>query len=106
MFKVIFLVKRRPDLSVEAYQSYSTDTHAPLVAVLPGLRRYVVNYAVTADGGDAPAHDGVIELWFDTPGDFEAALGSEAGQRALADQANFLDTSASVMLPVQEHAIV
>ncbi len=98
MFKIIFLVTKRSDMTREAYQAYSTDTHAPLVLKLPGLEKYVVNYGV----GDAPAYDGAIELWFASAEAFQAALGSPEGQAALADQPNFLDTDKTVMLPVQE----
>ena len=102
MFKVIFLVKRRPDWSFAQYQRYSDETHVHLVCQLPGIRRYVVNYASAADGQEAPPHDGVIELGFDDAAAFQHALQSKQGQQALADQSNFLDTAATQMLPVTE----
>lgn len=106
MFKVIFLVKRREDLSREAYQAYSNDRHAPIVAALPGIQKYVVNYSFAADAEEEPAYDAVVELWFDQPQDFEAALGSDVGQQALADQENFLDLTRTVVLPVNETSVV
>lgn len=106
MFKVVFLVKRREGMSREAYQAYSTERHAPIVAGLPGIRRYVVNYSQVGPADDEPAYDGIVELWFDHQGDFETALASERGQQALADQPNFLDVSRTVMLPVSESTVV
>ena len=106
MFKVIFLVKRRAEMSREDYQAYSTGQHAPIVAGLPGIRRYVVNYSQAASPEEEPVHDGIVELWFDSQADFEAALASDRGQQALADQGNFLDVSKTVVLAVSEVAIV
>ncbi len=106
MFKVIFLVKRRADMSREDYQAYSTEQHAPIVAGLPGIRKYIVNYSLAANPEDEPVHDGIVELWFDQQADFEAALASDSGQRALADQDNFLDVSRTVVLPVSEITLV
>lgn len=104
MFKVIFLVKRKAGLSKEQYQAHSDGVHAPIVLTLPELRKYVVNYAISTDAEGDPPHDGVIELWFDSADDFQRALASEQGQQALADQANFLDVSATMMLPVEERS--
>tara|TARA_R110000772_G_scaffold35451_2_gene85418 strand:- start:18 stop:335 length:318 start_codon:yes stop_codon:yes gene_type:complete len=105
MFKIIFLVKKRSDMSRKAYQAYSTNTHGPLTCGLPGLKKYVINYAQPSDSGD-PLFDGMVELWFDNLSDFERALASDQGQKALADQQNFLDTSQTRMLPVEEIALV
>tara|TARA_R110002110_G_scaffold175019_5_gene378366 strand:+ start:1458 stop:1736 length:279 start_codon:yes stop_codon:yes gene_type:complete len=92
-------------MSRKAYQAYSTNTHGPLTCGLPGLKKYVINYAQPSDSGD-PLFDGMVELWFDNLSDFERALASDQGQKALADQQNFLDTSQTRMLPVEEIALV
>ena len=46
MDKVITLLKRRPDLSVEAFQEHWRTRQGPLLAKLPGLRRYVQSHAL------------------------------------------------------------
>lgn len=102
MMKVVFLVTRRAGMTTEDYQDYSTRIHAPLVTKLPGLERYVVNYSQPLPGADAPAYDGMVELWFESPDAFEKAMSSHDGQAAVADQANFLDPSKTVMLVVEE----
>ncbi|REJ86094.1 MAG: EthD family reductase [Acidobacteria bacterium] len=106
MMKVVFLVKRRGDLTVEEYRQYSTDVHAPMVTGLPGLRRYVVNYSLALDESQAPAYDGLVELWFESAEAFQSAMASDAGQAAVADQANFLDTGQTVMLVVDEVSLL
>ena len=44
MIKVCELVRRRPGMSVEEFQAYWRDVHGPIVAALPGLRRYVQDH--------------------------------------------------------------
>lgn len=66
MIKLVTVFKRRGDLDLEAFERYWVDKHAPLVACLPGLRRYVQSQ--TLAGGyrrGEPAIDGCEELWFD-----------------------------------------
>ncbi len=66
MIKLITVFKRRNGLDLEAFERYWVDRHAPLVARLPGLRRYVQSQTIA--GGyrrGEPAIDGCEELWFD-----------------------------------------
>jgi uncharacterized protein (TIGR02118 family) len=68
MVKAIFMVARRPGLTVEEFQEHWFGEHGRLVAQLPGLRRYVQNHAVQAAyglPGRPMTHDGFSELWFD-----------------------------------------
>ena len=77
MLKLVSVIKRRADLSPQAFQSYWLETHAQLVAQLPGLRRYVQCH--TLPGGykkGEPAADGVAELWFDDTDALRALRGS------------------------------
>jgi len=102
MFKVMFFLYRRGDLRAEEFQRYSRDVHMPLVRRVPGLERYVVNHVVANPTGAENACDAVAELSFASAEAFQAALGSSEGQAALADQANYLDTSRSHALVVDE----
>jgi uncharacterized protein (TIGR02118 family) len=102
MFKVMFMVHKKPEMSFDEYANYSKNVHAPIVKELPKLRRYEGNYPLPDPEGNPPAFDGVISLWFDSPEDFQAALGSEQGQKALSDQPNFLATDKTKMLAVEE----
>ena len=102
MLKAMFFLYRRPDLDGEGFQRYSREVHMPLVARVPGLRRYVVNHAVANPAGAAGACDAVAELWFDGPEAFQAAIATPEGGAALADQANYVDLERTHVLFVDE----
>ncbi|HJQ85141.1 MAG TPA: EthD domain-containing protein [Candidatus Binatia bacterium] len=92
MVKLIFLCRRRPDLSHEAYVERLLEGHVPLaLRHHPTLRRYVVN-VVDGTRGPAPEVDSIGELWFDSLADYENRLyDSSAGERAIrGDVAGFL----------------
>lgn len=121
MIKLVFALRRKPELSREQFQAYWSETHAPLVAeraeVLK-IRRYVQVH--TADlvglhgafqkrnGGSPEPFDGVAELWFDSldvvGSDDPAARQAQA--ELLADEANFIDLPNSPMWVAEEHEIV
>lgn len=108
-------------MSLEEFQTYWRETHAPLVAeraeVLK-IRRYVQVHTSDLDGlhtafqkrnGGSPApFDGVAELWFDSldvvGSDNPAARQAQA--ELLADEANFIDLPNSPMWISEEHEIV
>ena len=53
-------------MSVEDFQAHWLGTHGPIVAAIPGVRRYVQSHVKL--GGyrkGAPICDGVAELWVD-----------------------------------------
>lgn len=103
MFKVVFLVVRKDGTTVEQYRDHSTGTHAPLVQRIPGLQRYVVNYAEPpGEGSPPPPFDGMVELWFESGQAFTDAMASSEGQAAVADQPRFLEPERTVMLVVDE----
>jgi uncharacterized protein (TIGR02118 family) len=122
MVKLIFCLRRRPELSVEAFQSYWRDRHAPLVAsVAPVLRirKYVQSHSFhdprLAGGADARGatvapYDGVAELHWDRIEDVTAAgeskEGRDAGRLLLEDERNFIDLTASPLFWVREHSII
>ncbi len=71
MVKGIFIVARRPGLSLQEFSDHWFDVHGPLVAQVPGLRRYVQTHALpeayVTRGMMGITHDGFSELWFDDP---------------------------------------
>ncbi|HEX8693789.1 MAG TPA: EthD family reductase [Longimicrobium sp.] len=104
MLKLMFFLYRRPDLSADDFQRYSREVHMPLVARVPGLRRYAVSHVTLNPAGADGACDAVAELWFDGPEAFQAAVATPEGSAALADQANYLDMERTHMLFVEETA--
>jgi EthD domain-containing protein len=72
VIKIVALIKRRPDLTVEEFRDYYAHRHAPLFrrAIPPevsdAITHYVQNHAVAlgSTGTDAP-YDCVTEIGFD-----------------------------------------
>jgi uncharacterized protein (TIGR02118 family) len=94
MLKLLVFIRRRDDLSPEAFERHLRETHAPLVARLPGLRRLVLNRVQPDPTGAAPPWSLIAEDWFDGPEALQAALASPEGQAVQADAPNFLDQDA------------
>jgi uncharacterized protein (TIGR02118 family) len=66
MVKMVAFFKRKPGMSVEAFQSYWRTTHAGIVLKMPGIRRYVQSHTLlNGYRKGEPAYDGVAEVWFD-----------------------------------------
>jgi uncharacterized protein (TIGR02118 family) len=122
MVKLMFCLRRLPNLSTEQFQGYWLDRHAPLVrSVAPVLkiRRYVQCHSFTdarleplirARGGSVAPYDGVAEVWWDTIEDVIAAGSTSesraAGSKLREDERRFIDLSQSTLYFVQENEII
>ena len=121
MTKLVYCLRRLPQLSREEFQRYWYERHGPLVrshAAALGIRRYVqthtlddpLNSALQASRGGPDGYDGVAELWWDSVGDLAAATstpeGRAAGNALLADERRFIDHAGSSMFLCEEHAVV
>ncbi len=111
MIRITFLLRRKPDLSLEAFQDYWLNEHGPLVASVAGrinALRYVQVHTIEhpaneamakARGGMEPVYDGVAEVYFENRAALVSALGTAEGQAAAAtlleDEAKFIDLSNS-----------
>jgi uncharacterized protein (TIGR02118 family) len=121
MIKLTYCLRRKPGMSVEDFQRYWREVHAPLVAdraELLGIQRYIqlhtadlpeVHAALQARNGGSPErYDGVAELWFESLD----ALGSEdpAVQQAqvdlLEDERNFIDLASSPLWFAVENPVI
>jgi uncharacterized protein (TIGR02118 family) len=120
MIKLTYCLRRKPGMTVEEFQRYWRETHAPLVearAEVLGIKRYVqvhtvlpaVNAALQARNGGSPeAFDGVAELWVESV----EAMGStdpaarQAAADLLADERNFIDLEASPIWVAEEHPVI
>ena len=121
MLKVLFCLKRLPHLSVEEFQRYWYEMHAPLVwKHRDALRitRYVqlhTQHGPVAEKlrhfrGSPEAFDGVAEVWYESV-DALAALGRSQDGRAasrelLEDEKRFVDFSRSPIWPGAEKLII
>jgi uncharacterized protein (TIGR02118 family) len=121
MVKLVFCLRRLPQLSPAEFHRYWRETHAPLVrrhATALRIRRYLqlhtldhpLQDALRASRGGPEAFDGVAELWWESADDLTATLQDPAGQRAAAelleDERRFIDLARSPLWIGEEHAIV
>jgi uncharacterized protein (TIGR02118 family) len=105
MIKIMLLLHRRTDLSVEEFRRYWHTEHQALLVLLPGLRRLVLNDVLPGlDGASGPC-DGIAEDWFDSPEAMQAAFASAEGQAVAADTAHFLDPTRLQILVVNEQDV-
>ena len=120
MIKMIFCLRRKPGLSLEDFQSYWYDRHAPLVrehGPALGLRKYVQVHTVPGPLNDAVrrtrnapvGYDGVAELWYDEQELMQKSVtpeGQRAGQALLEDEKNFIDHENSPLFFARERPIL
>jgi uncharacterized protein (TIGR02118 family) len=121
MVKLVFVIRRREELSPEEFHRYWLEEHGPLARRLLeslGVRRYVqthttggeLNAALAGARGTAAAFDGLAEIWWDSLDHLLAAAGSEEGQRAnetlAEDEARFIDLERSSLFVTEEHTIL
>jgi uncharacterized protein (TIGR02118 family) len=86
MLKVMSLMKKRPDLSLEQFRQWAQAEHPLLAQKLPGLRGYRMNVA-REENPDNP-YDAVSEMWFDSAEARLAAMATDAGKAAGGDAAS------------------
>lgn len=103
VIKRFVVLRRRNGMTKEAFHAYWRDIHGPLIAAIPGVRRYTqfhVRSEVT-DSGDRPI-DGIAELWFDSEEAQRVAWQSEEYARAVADEPNLFEMNSQSIHPVME----
>jgi uncharacterized protein (TIGR02118 family) len=105
MFHVVFLVKRNPSLSQDAFTDYWINEHTPLTARVPGLRSYRC-YPLTGYPDAEPPFDAVAVVAFDDEAAWQGAAASPEFAAAIADAPNFQDTATTVAFFAREHVIV
>lgn len=120
MVKLVYVIRRRADVTPEAFRRYWLEQHGPRVrghAAALGAVRYVqshtgeddLNALLRASRGSAPPFDGITEVWWPSRAALEAGLatpeGQEAGRDLLADETRFIDFAASSLFLTEEHEI-
>jgi uncharacterized protein (TIGR02118 family) len=107
LVKLVAFFRRRPGVSVAAFQEHWRTTHASLVARLPGLRRYVQNH--THESGyhkHEPDYDGVAEAWFDDAKALRELLRTPEYEAVRDDEARFIDPESLGSVVTREVVIV
>jgi uncharacterized protein (TIGR02118 family) len=121
--KLIFIARRRPELTAEQFQDYWVDQHAALVKEVQStirIKKYIQSYTIdtrlNADFCSARGipfetpPDGVAEAWWDSLEDVQAGFsgpdGEEAARRLIEDEGKFCDfTTSRAFWTEQRHII-
>lgn len=105
-------LRRRADLSPQAFQTYWLEVHAPLIRRLAptlGILGYVQIHS-EPDAHRAPPFDGLAEVWYDSRDVQAVAMRTDAGQEAgrlvLKDELNFIDREQSPRWWGRAHTII
>ena len=99
MVKAVIFLKRREDLSKEAFNSWWLGPHKELAQQLPGLKRFTFNII-----HDDAHFDGIAEQWFETMEDLQAAYGTDIGKAVAEDSLKHVSDRQRVI--VEEHEFV
>lgn len=102
MLKQVTIIKKRPDLSADAFEEHWRTRHAEVVCELPGLRRYVQNHMAAAGS----RVDGIAEVWFDDIDAMRANVGHPALEAIRADERNFIDVDTMDSIIVEPATII
>jgi len=120
MIKLIYIIRRHPALTAEAFHDRWLTTHAPLVrdaAKAIHAVRYIqshtidtpLNAALAQSRGMGEAYDGITEVWWDNMDALTAGMSSDEGraaaQRLLDDEREFIDFEHSRLFLTEEHVI-
>lgn len=118
LFKVVALLKRRNDMSVEEFRDYYENQHAPLALrfipkdkICRYFRRFV-NRQVDVVTGEVqePSYDSISEFWFASRQAYEEAMREMAKPEVQAvmdkDEAQLFDRSKMIILELEEYESV
>lgn len=127
MIKIVFLMKRRPDVPLADFLAHWKGDHARLVmsyAEPLRIRRYVQSHTIPAEvlgrfrpewaidegEGAEAGWDGIAEVWLDSLDVLAASRGTpemDAIQDVLlADEATFVDLERSSVIITEEHVFI
>jgi uncharacterized protein (TIGR02118 family) len=120
VIKLVYILRRREDVSPEEFRQYWLEKHGPLVrsfAEALKARKYIqshtietpLNDALVSGRGMSEFYDGITEVWWESLDDLSAAVatpeGAESGRRLAEDEAQFIDLPKSTIFLTEEHTI-
>jgi uncharacterized protein (TIGR02118 family) len=106
MLKFMVVVYRKPGMSVGDFQRYLREVHGPLAKKLPGLRKYVQNFAADDSTRKRPPWDAIVELYFDDHSNMKTAWSSPEGAASDADLPAFADLTRTSWAIVEETVVL
>jgi len=101
MVKLVGLIRKRADLTPDAFRSHWLETHTKLASRLPGLRRYTVNL-IDREQFPNSAYDGFSELWFESRESLDEALSGPVASAITADIPLFIGELVRVVVDERE----
>jgi len=109
VIKTISLIKRRPDITRDAFREHYETVHAPLALPhMTGLSRYV-RYHLTDEIVGEAGFDVLSGFWYqdaESVAKLMETLQGEAGKPILADELTFMDKPANRFFPVSERTLI
>lgn len=118
MIKQVVFLKKRPDISMEEFMDYYENQHSQLSKklgakpALPNAQRYVRRYVTPEPNpltGEVihPGYDCIMEIWWNTREDFEAAMKGLGDPQFLearkADELKLFATNSNPVCTVVEY---
>jgi hypothetical protein len=109
MIRTLSLIKRRPDITRDAFREHYETVHAPLaLPYMDGLERYV-RYHLEAELVGEIGFDVISAFWYrdaESTAKLMEVLASDAGKPILEDELTFMDKPANRFFPVSERLLV
>ncbi len=119
MIKVSFLMRRKPDMTREEFQTYWREQHTQAVPeeAIPalGVKRYIQVHTLDTPLRDAivgpreglvDEFDGIAEMWFESEEaiqrDWSTDRAAEYAEAFFEDEKNFIDWTRSTILVSEE----
>jgi uncharacterized protein (TIGR02118 family) len=101
VIKVVVLLRKKRRTTPESFRRWWLEHHSAIVRRLPGLRQYVISFAIS---GSDSRWDGMAELWFDNEDAADQAYSSPLGKEVVNDSSN--NTSSIERMRVTEVQIL
>jgi uncharacterized protein (TIGR02118 family) len=87
-----------PPTDAAAFEDYYANTHVPLAAKMPEVKRFEATRVVASPGSDQPPYYRIAELWFESQDTMNQAMGSPEGQDTVNDIPKFATGGATVLI--------
>ena len=82
----------------DAFERYYLDTHTPIALKVKGVRRFEIARIVGAADGSPSPYYRIADLYFDDANHLQQCMGSQEGQAAAADIANFATGGVTMLI--------
>ncbi len=109
VIRTLSLIKRRPDITRDAFREHYETVHAPLaLPLMEGLARYV-RYHLEAELRGEIGFDVISAFWYrdaESTAKLMETLASDAGKPILEDELTFMDKPANTFFSVSERRLV